>query len=73
MVFPVETEVRLSLMTLWRVAFETVDEPGFGGPEGEPVAPGLLQCNEELPTALHGFRVQFVPTLELGLESKFAA
>jgi hypothetical protein len=65
--------VRLSLMTLWRVALETVDEPGFGRPEGEPVAPGLLQCNEELPTALHRFRVEVVPALELGLESKLAA
>jgi hypothetical protein len=73
LVFLVETGVRLSLMTLRRVALETIDEPGFGRPEGEPVAPGLLQRNEELPTALHGFRVQFVATFELGLESKLAA
>ena len=60
-------------MSLRRIALKPVDEPGLGGAEGEPVAPGLLQCNEELATAVHRLVVQFVAALELGLEGEFTA
>jgi len=60
-------------MGLGRIAFEPVDEPGLGRAEGEPVAPGLLQRNEELPATVHRLVVQFVRALELGLECKLPA
>ena len=60
-------------MGLGRIAFEPVDEPGLGRAQGEPVVPGLLQGNEELPATVHRLLVQFVGALELGLECKLAA
>src|SRR5215813_10327641 len=60
-------------MGLGRVAFEPVDEPGLGRSEREPVATGLLQRNEELPTPVHRLLVQFVRALELRFECKLAA
>src|SRR5215469_3323231 len=60
-------------MRLGRIALEAIDEPGLGGAEEEPVAPGLLQFNKELPTAVHRLFVQFVPALELDLERELAA
>src|SRR5215469_11971995 len=68
-----EIDVRPSLMGLGRIALEPVDEPGLRRAEGEPVMPGLLQCDEELPTAVHRLLVQFVRALELGLERELAA
>ena len=59
-------------MGLGRIAFKPVDEPGLGRAQGEPVAPGLLQRNEELPTTIHRLLVQLVRALELGLERKLA-
>jgi len=60
-------------MRLGRIALEAVDEPGLGGAEGEPVAPGLLQCDEELSATVHRFFVQFIFALELDLERVLAA
>src|SRR6516225_7341306 len=60
-------------MRLGRIALEAVDEPGLGGAEGEPVAPGLLKFNKELPTAVDLLFVQFVATLEFDLERVLAA
>src|SRR6516162_9527589 len=60
-------------MRLGRIALEAVYEAGLGGAEGEPVAPGLLQFNKELPTAVHRPFVQFVPALELDLERELTA
>src|SRR5215510_7826479 len=70
---PSQVPPRVSLMALGRIALELVDEPGLGRAEGEPVAPGLLQPDEELPTALHRLLVEVVPALELDLERKLAA
>ena len=42
-----------SIVGLRRITLEAVDEPGLGGAEGEPVAPGLLQLYEELASAVH--------------------
>src|ERR1700722_3983426 len=68
------TSVASSLfMALGRIALETVDEPGLGRAEREPLAPGLLQRDEELSTAVHSLLVKLVPALEFGLESELAA
>jgi len=40
-------------VALGRIALETVDEPGLRRAEREPIAPGLLQGDEELSTAVH--------------------
>jgi hypothetical protein len=55
-------------MTLGRVAFKPIDEPGLGRAEEEPIAPGLLQRDEELLTTVHCFLVDVVAALEFGLE-----
>jgi hypothetical protein len=60
-------------MTLGRVAFKPIDEPGLGRAEEEPVTPGLLQRDEELLTTVHCFLVDVVAALEFGLERKLAA
>src|SRR5262245_32742564 len=64
---------RVLLVALGWIALEPIDEPGLGSAEGEPIAPGLLQLDEELPTALHRLLVELVPALELGLEGELAA
>src|SRR6516165_9346012 len=60
-------------MGLGRIAFKPVDEPGLGRAEGEPVAAGLLERNEELPATVHRFFVQFIFAFELDLERVLAA
>src|SRR5215470_12867237 len=70
---PSQMPPRVLLMALGRIALEPVDEPGLGRAQGEPVVPGLLQRDEELPTALHRLLVQVVPALELGFERELAA
>src|SRR5215510_8151262 len=70
---PSQMPPRVSLIALGRIALEPVDEPGLGRAEGEPVAPGLLQRDEELPTAVHRPLVEVVSALELGLERELAA
>src|SRR5215831_10572369 len=60
-------------MTLGRVAFKPIDEPGLGRAEEEPVTPGLLQRDEELLTTVHCFLVDVVAALEFGRERKLAA
>ena len=62
-----------SLVGLWRFAFEAVDKTGLGRAEREPIVPGLLQCNEELPTTVHCLFMEFVLALELDLERELAA
>jgi hypothetical protein len=58
---------------LGRIALETVDESGLRRAEREPIAPGLLQGDEELSTAVHSLFAEFVPALELCLERELAA
>ena len=60
-------------MGLGRISFEAVDKTSLGRAEGEPIAPGLLQCNKKLPTAIHRLFVQFVAAVELDLEGVLAA
>ena len=60
-------------MTLGRVAFKPIDEPGLGRAEEEPVTPGLLQRDEELLTTVNCLLMDFIPTFEFGLERKLAA
>jgi hypothetical protein len=60
-------------VALGRIALETVDEPGLRRAEREPIAPGLLQGDEELSTAVHSLFVELVPALELCLERELAA
>ena len=63
----------LLLMTLGRVAFKPIDEPGLGRAEEQPVMTGLLQRDKELLTTVYCLLVDFVPALEFGLERKLAA
>ena len=60
-------------MTLGRVAFKPIDEPGLGRAEDEPVSTRLLQRDKELLTMLDCLLVDVVPALEFGLERKLAA
>ena len=59
-------------MTLGRVAFKPVDEPGLGRAEDEPVSTRLLQRDKELLAAVDRLLVDFVPPFELCLECKLA-
>ena len=60
-------------MALGRIALKSINQPGLGRAEEEPVTPGLLQRDEELLTTVHCFLVDVVAALEFGLERKLAA
>ena len=60
-------------MTLGRVAFKPIDEPGLGRAEEQPVSTGLLQRDKELLTTVNCLLMDFIPTFEFGLERKLAA
>ena len=49
-------------MTLGRVAFKPIDEPGLGRAEEEPVTLGLLQRDEELLAVVYRLVVDVVET-----------
>ena len=61
------------LMTLGRIALESINQPGLGRAEEEPVISGLLQGDKEPLTAVDHLVVDIVATLEFGLERKLAA
>src|SRR6516165_6540232 len=60
-------------MRLRWIALEPIHQTGLCSAKRKPVAPGLLQCDKELPTAVHRPFVQFIFALELDLERVLAA
>src|SRR5262249_15121466 len=61
-----------SLVRLRRGTLQSVHRAGLGGPEGDPIAGGVLKCQEERLAAPQGFLLELLAALELDLKGELA-